>query len=461
MTGTRTKLARLAASSALVAVLLSGCSMNGGDRPSAFAAKPLPGTGNKAVDRAEKAVAANPRDAAARAQLGAAYLDAGRFASAVQSYDDALDLGDESVATVLGLALAETAQGNYESALELLRDWRDVIPASDLGLAHALAGDTARGVEILGTALRAGDNTPKVRQNLAFAFALDGRWREARLMAMQDIPAGQIDARISEWAQLGRSDDTRARVAHLLGVTPAVDAGQPQALALANFPSVEQLAMEASTQGAAVPAAPLAVAPVEAARVAAPVQQVALELPAAAAPVTAPVAPPIVLASIERAPTGIVRDTPALVVTTPVPASRPSVSVKPRAVGKFVPDGRAAVKPGKGKGIAAMAPAPKVVSGGSHWVQLGSYTDAAVAKEGWRKFVSRTPGLKPYRQVTTTATVDGAQVWRVAAAGFASYADAAKMCATVKARGGACLVKRAEAPSVATAGRSGMSLVRR
>jgi tetratricopeptide (TPR) repeat protein len=457
MTGTRTKLAKLAASSAMIAVLLSGCSMNGsGDRPSGFAAKPLSGTGNKAVDKAERAVAANPRDAAARAVLGAAYLDAGRFASAVQSYDDALDLGDESVATVLGLALAETAQGNYESARELLRDWRDVIPASDLGLAYALAGDTARGVEILGAALRAGENTPKLRQNLAFAFALDGHWREARLMAMQDIPAGQIDARISEWAQLGRSEDARARVAHLLGVTPAADAGQPQALALANFPSVEQLAMEAQTQFAAAPA----VAPVETAPVAPPVQQAALELPVAA-PVAAPVAPPIMLASIERAPVGIVRDTPALVVTTPVPASRPSVSVKPRAVGKFVAEAHAAVKPGKGRGLAAMAPAPKVVAGGSHWVQLGSYTDAAVAKDGWRKFVGRTPGLKPYRQVTTTATVDGAQVWRVAAAGFASYADAARMCAAVKARGGACLVKRAESPSVAVAGRSGMSLVRR
>src|SRR5687768_14589391 len=168
MTGNRTHFFRLAASTALAATLLGGCALGGGERPSGYAAKPLSGKAGKGVMQAEQVVLANPRDAAARAALGAAYLDAGRFASAVQAYDDALELGDESVPTVLGLALAETAQGNNQAALQLLSDWRDLIPAGDLGLALALAGDTARGVSVLKEALRAGENSPKTRQNFAF-----------------------------------------------------------------------------------------------------------------------------------------------------------------------------------------------------------------------------------------------------------------------------------------------------
>jgi tetratricopeptide (TPR) repeat protein len=443
MTGNRLNLVKLASTVAIAAALVSGCASDGGARPSGYVAKPLSDSGSKAVAKAEHAVLAAPRDAAVRAALGAAYLDAGRFASAAQSYDDALDLGDESAATVLGLALAETANGNAAAASELLRDWRDVIPAGDLGLAYALAGETARGVQILSDALRDGENTPKIRQNLAFAYALDGRWREARLMVSQDLPADKVSDRIAEWAELGRTDAAAIRVAHLLGVTPAADSGQPQALALVNFPGAAELAAEAQAQVVADAAPTPVVEPVPAA----PVVQAQAELPAVAAPVVQP----IKLAALEPARTAVVNDAPAFSSIAVPPASS---GAKPRVVGKhmrtrFVSDPRNVTQPGKGKGLSAMMPAPKVVSQGSHWLQLGSYTDPAVAKDGWRKFTSRTPGLKAYRSVTTTATVNGTSVWRVAAAGFPSYADAAAMCARVKSRGGACLVKRAEAEATA------------
>ena len=443
MTGNRLTFAKLASTVAIAAAMVSGCASDGGARPSSYAAKPLSGKGNKAVAKAERAVQTAPRDAVARAALGAAYLNAGRFAAAAQSYDDALELGDESAATALALALAETANGNAAAATELLHDWRDVIPASDLGLAYALAGETGRGVQILSDALRNGEDGAKVRQNLAFAYALDGRWREARLMVAQDVPADQVDARISEWATMGRPDDVTTRVAHLLGVTAIADSGQPQALALANFPSTEQLASEGQAQvvAATEPAAPV-VEPVAPAP--APVVQAQAELPAVAAPVVQP----IKLAALDRAPAAIVNDAPAFATLAMPAASAPAV--KPRIVGKqvsrkFVSETRNVAQPGKGEGLSAMMPAPKVAVQGSHWLQLGSYTNPAIAKEGWRKFTARTPALKAYRTVTTTATVNDTPVWRVAAAGFPSYAEAAKMCAKVKGRGGACLVKRAEA----------------
>jgi Flp pilus assembly protein TadD len=456
MTATRSHFVRLAASTAAIATLLAGCSMGGGDRPSRHAAQTLPGQSGKAIVKAEAAVAANPRSAAARAALGAAYLSAGRFASAAQTYDDAIALGDERVATVLGLALAETALGNGDAARELLRQWKDLIPASDLGLAYALAGETGRGVEIIGEALRAGDGSAKTRQNLAFAYALDGRWREARLMVAQDLPADQVDYRISDWARMAKPEDVQLRVAHLLGTVPSEDPGQPVELALVVEGATAELA------AAPEPAAPTEAPPV------APVQQAEAELPATApspaapAPTLAataaiegpamtsqPVVQPIRVASLDKVPMALVRT-----ATAASPTALPAA--KPRKVGNYVSPAKAIAQPGR-RAVAAPAPAPKVAAGGgTHWIQLGSYTNPSVAGDGWRKFVARTPGLKPYRAVTTTATVNGQQVWRVAATGFVSLEHATRMCRSVRARGGACLVKRAE--STPAGGRAFASL---
>ena len=444
MTGHRTTILKLASTVAIAAALVTGCASDGGARPSSYAAKPLSGEGSKAIAKAERAVQAAPRDAAARAALGSAYLAAGRFASAAQTFDDALNLGDESAATVLGLALAETARGNNAAAVELLHDWRDAIPAGDLGLAYALAGETARGVQVLTDAVRDGDASAKTRQNLAYAYALDGRWREARVMVAQDVPADQVDVRMREWISMNRPEFAPTRVASLLGTIPAADSGQPQTLALANFPGTSELAAEAQTQvvATAEPVAPVAREPVPAP---APVVQAQAELPAMSFPAAAPVAQPVTLAALDRSSMGIANDAPAFAtISSPMrSAAQPRVVGKPMR-SRFVSDPRPVTQPGKGKGLAAITAIANAVSGGSHWLQLGSYTNPAIAREGWGKFTRRTPALKGFKAVTTTATVNNVPVWRVAATGFGSYADASKMCATVKSRGGACLVKRAE-----------------
>ena len=444
MTGNRTTILKLASTLAIAAALVGGCASDGGARPSSYAAKPLTGEGSKAVAKAERAVQAAPRDAAARAALGSAYLAAGRFGSAAQTFDDALNLGDESTATVLGLALAETARGNNAAAVELLHDWRDAIPAGDLGLAYALAGETARGVQVLTDAVRDGDASAKTRQNLAYAYALDGRWREARVMVAQDLPADQVDVRMREWISMNRPEFAPTRVANLLGTTPVADSGQPQVLALANFPGTEELAAEAQAQvvAAAEPAAP--VTP-ELAPASAPVVQAQAELPAAPGLGAAPVAQPITLAALDRAPSRVANDSPAFAtISTPARSgAQPRIVGKPMRT-KFVVEPRNLTQPGKGKGLAAITAIANAVSGGSHWLQLGSYTNPAIARDGWGKFTRRTPALKGFKAVTTTATVNNVPVWRVAATGFGSYADASKMCAKVKSRGGACLVKRAE-----------------
>mgnify|MGYP000328923404 FL=1 len=204
------------------------------------------GQPEKAIELGETIVAASPREPAYRALLAQAYLRAGRFGSAAATFDDAIKLGDSSTKSAIGLALSYAATGRSRDAVAILDDWRDAIPAADLGLALALAGEPTRGSAILADALRNGENTPKLRQNLAYAYALDGRWSEARIMMTQDVPADQIDGRISDWAAKARPEDYHIRVASLLSVPVRSDPGQPARLALNASPAKDKLAAAAA-----------------------------------------------------------------------------------------------------------------------------------------------------------------------------------------------------------------------
>ncbi|MFN3511022.1 MAG: tetratricopeptide repeat protein, partial [Tsuneonella troitsensis] len=289
-TAKNARLLTLAAGTALASAMLGGCATQAAPRADISAERAdvalKKGKVTSAIAHAEAAVLADPRNAEYRTTLGAAYMEAGRFLSARTSFDDAMALGDESARVALGYALAAIATGDRVAALEVLEDWRDDIPAADLGLALALAGETEQGVHVLSNAVRGGDNTPKSRQNLAYALALNGNWAGARIMAAEDVPLDQLDARISHWAAMARPEESPNRVAALLGTRVAVDGGQPAQLALANHPTTQQLAAEA-------------VAPSD------PVEQVALageELPALVDQAVAPSEPSPALAAAD-APT--------------------------------------------------------------------------------------------------------------------------------------------------------------
>jgi Flp pilus assembly protein TadD len=380
----------------------------------------------QAITLAEAVVAAAPREPAYRALLGNAYLEDGRFESAAQALNDAMALGDNSARTALTLALAEIGAGHQSDALAILDDWREAIPAADLGLALALAGETGRGVAILSDALRTGDNSPKVRQNLAYAYALDGRWREARVMAAQDIPANLIDDRIGEWAALSRPQDSRARVAALLSVPVRGDAGQPGTLALAENPQAEQAASEMAALASPVPTAParselLPVGGLPAQLAAAPEQY----QPVAATPPEAVSTPKTIAARFV-----------ANAVVQPVRATLPPPAIRTRV----------AVTPAKAKPLPQRA-VTRSGGTGTHMVQLGSFLSEQGARRAWGIYVARTPQLKNYRMVITSAQVRGKQYWRVAAADLGASA-ANGLCSGVKARGGACFAYAGHAAAI-------------
>ncbi len=387
----------------------------------------------KAIELAEEVVAASPREPAYRALLGTAYLKGGRFESAAQALNDAMKLGDNSARTALALALAEIGAGAPRDAVAILDDWRDAIPPADRGLALALAGETGRGVAILADALRGGENTPKVRQNLAYAYALDGRWREARLMAAQDVPANQISDRIGEWASRSRPEDHRQRVAALLSVPVRADQGQPTALALVDSPANEQVAAEsgalASLQPVAARPAPMAgelpaVTPAQSE----PAVDLAQYRPVVA-PMPAPVATPVPFAAVAPVPA------PEPVAVAPVPVrtvhAAHAMAPAPRRVANARPAVRGAV-----------------AAKGTHLVQLGAFSSQQGARRAWGIYAARSPQLKKYRMTISGVTVRGKRYWRVAAAGF-DAGGASGLCSSLKARGGTCFayaVRPAAAP---------------
>ncbi|WP_338241223.1 SPOR domain-containing protein [Aurantiacibacter hainanensis] len=451
----------LGISTAMAAVLLTGCAGTPGPRANVAAADAArameSGRTSEAIQHAEAAVAADPRNAGYRMVLGNAYLNEGRFASASTSFQDAMTLGDNSPRAALSLALALTGEARFDEAAALLRDWEGEIAAPDLGLAYALAGEPERGIHILSNAIRQGQNTVKVRQNLAYSYAVAGRWREARLMVAQDVPADQVGDRMEQWAQLAHAEAYQHRVATLLDVPTGVrDGGQPQHLALVDRPDMEQLASEASVEASADVAA-LAVA------------DTGGELPASTEPEfgfdtyqTRSDSPPVNFAEsfVSDKPSGaslagVATDTMRFVSTPVVQATPPrrgsapeQRSAAPRPVARVeTPASTASAASARNASAPERAVAVSAVDDPTHLVQLGSFASEQGARRAWGIYVSRHPELANHQMVITEAVVRGKRYWRVSAGGFDS-ASSRSMCANVNnsSSGEGCITWAASTP---------------
>ena len=359
-----------------------------------------------AVAAAEAAVALQPRVADYRMLLGQGYLQAGRFASAGQAFADTLALGGGGKAA-LNLALAQIATGDWQAARATLDRYQGNIPAGDRGLAMALAGDTAGAVAVLTDAARSGAATPKIRQNLALAYALAGQWQVARVVAATDMSPADVDARIEQWAAFAQPQGASDQVASLLGVRAAADSGVPARLALAP-----------ATRDVAVAAAPVA-------------------------------APPVAMASAVPVRVGVVFG-PRREVVQALP-----VQLIAREAGPVKVAVRAGAAGGRAVGARFAAPAT-----GNWYVQLGAYDSAGVAKDAWgraqRRFAGwggRTPNGVAFKAGT-------ASFYRLSVGGF-SRAGADAACRQYRARGGDCFVRAGAGDQIAAWVKGGVQVASR
>ncbi|WAT19169.1 tetratricopeptide repeat protein [Aurantiacibacter sp. MUD11] len=455
----------LGLTTAMAAVMLTGCTSTAAPRAEVAAADAQramdSGQSSEAIQHAEAAVAADPRNAGYRAMLGNSYLEEGRFASASTSFADAMALGDNSPRAALSYALALTGEGRFAEAASVLNDWEGEIAAADLGLAFALAGEPERGIHVLTNAIRSGNNTVKTRQNLAYAYAVAGRWREARQMVAQDVPADQVGARMQQWAQLTHAEAYQRRVAGLLGVPAGVrDAGQPMHLALANHPRDEQLAAEASGYAAAETEVAVASVPASGS-----------ELPSVDSPdigldtyAEREGTPPTNFAEAfaTEAPSGA---SMAAVTTDTVRfVSNPVVQSTPVRHGAAAearqPSPRPAPRAATARSTTPVASA--AAADGTHLVQLGSFSSEQGARRAWGIYVSRHPELANHEMVITEAVVRGKRYWRVSAAGF-DVASSRSMCRSVNSSsaGEGCITWAASSPLPGAVDRGGTMFARR
>jgi Flp pilus assembly protein TadD len=379
-----------------------------------------------AVTRAEAAVALDPKNGEYRQLLGEAYLFAGRFVSAAQALNEALSLDPANGRVALNLALAQVATGDWTTARQTLETHAASIPASDRGLAFALAGDPGTAVALLGDAARQPGADAKTRQNLALSFALAGQWPQAKAIAAVDLAPDQVDARIMQWASFARPQNAYDQVAALLNVTPVADAGQPERLALARSMSVSVAAQQVADpvdrympgatsvdSAAAVAAEPAAevgsVAPVE----------------IAAPGITAPSGTQVVFAERQE----VVQTVPVAPVRTAI--ARPVVAER-ASVGALKPE-RATFRQAQGQ----------------WFVQLGAYDSSGVARDAWGRAVKRIPVLNGMTPSSMSVTTKAGSFQRLAVGGF-SRADAVALCGKVRAKGGSCFVRTGAGDKVAS-----------
>ncbi len=397
-----------------------------------------------AVKYAEQAVEQSPNDAGFRKLLGNTYLASGRYGSAEAAYTDALRLYANQPDVVLKLALVEIALGHKSSAIELLQSAGDMVEPADRGLALALAGEPAQAVELLEAAAHQPYADARLRQNLALAHALNNDWDAARIVAAQDLPADQVDQRMTQWMAYAAPDKADTRVASFIGIarSPA-DPGQPTRLALGGArDDVRTASLAPAPTAIAAPPAPVQVAQAHAP---APVP-VATPVQFASAPVSAPAAAPVEVAMIEPLappppPPRVVSHKAPSTVTVDLPAPRPvklaAAAVKPA---------RKAPRPALSRAASPVDPSlvRKAAFGNSNAVvQLGAYSSRERVELAWNKAVDQYSSLKGLMPVTARFDGSKGSVYRLSVKGFASDREAARFCGSLKAVGRSCFVRHA------------------
>ena len=360
------------------------------------------GNARRAITAAERAVAAMPSSAAYRVQLGQSYMMAGRFFSAETAFADALALEPSNSTAILKLALVRIALGKPKAARDLLESQQSELPVSDYGLALALAGDPAAGIAVLVPAMRAGEANARLRQNLALAFAMAGRWEDARAMALVDLPPDMADARLKQWAAIARPDQPWVQMAKLMDIkVPAnwqmADTGQPQELAL-NRPN------QLDTGFAQLDVRPT------------PPENVPEAVPQAASVVAAQLARELrpaadqsryeVLAE-EKDPAIV----PAYVKRLPAPA--PTAALQQRW--------SRALRSGEG-----------------YVVQIGAYRTPQAAAKSWAQTAKRWRHLEAYAVHQARVQGEKGTVYRISLGKFASREEARRVCGQLRAQGASC-----------------------
>jgi hypothetical protein len=206
---------------------------------------------------------------------------------------------------------------------------------------------------------------------------------------------------MEQWAAFTQPKGAPDQVASLLGVRPVADAGRPVALAL-NAPT---------------PVTPMPDAPVQTAAVETPAP-VAAEAPAPAAQFAKVDLPPQHEA-VQPSPTMLIR-------ADAMPAKLALAASGRRHVVQDVP---------------AATPFARAAPTGDWFVQLGAFSNPAVARSGWTNATRRFASLSGHQPTGARFAAEQGSLYRLSVGGF-TRDTAVQMCRAYRAKGGACFVRR-------------------
>jgi hypothetical protein len=242
---------------------------------------------------------------------------------------------------------------------------------------------------------------------------------------------------MEQWANFVRPSAPQVRVASILGVSPAADSGQPTRLALA--PAQPESTAFAAADPAPVPdpaPAPVAVAVAEPARAPAvttapePVRTASAEMPqwvSERAPEAA-AASPVAEAALSEETKPVYAQAVQDLVTPRAPVVRSRLPKVDVAAPRFV------------RAVKTSAPHSVPTSKGRFAVQLGAFSSSSGVERAWATAYKRY-GFSGHTPLSTTVRLPKGTFHRLSVAGFASHADATRVCASVRAKGGACFVR--------------------
>jgi D-alanyl-D-alanine carboxypeptidase len=373
---------------------------------------------SEAAQFAEAAVMTDPGNGDYRTLLARVYMQDGRFSAAAAAYADAAELVEFRSDSVISYALAKIAEGDRVGAVAWLTDMADGLPASDLGLALALAGDYDGALYVLGEASRRNDATAQTRQNLSLALALAGRWAQASLVASQDLPMHRVKKRMLEFSSLASQPSKASQIASLMGVKLRGNAPMPAQLALANFPALPVMAANDDTAGPVVADVGAMVA-----ELAAETQDVPVLVAADASAAKDGIAPAVVFAAFDA----------------PVAANRAAAVVQQGAdQAELSMEALAAVfEQEQGQAAAAVAPSRQTWS-----VQVASLDSADNAKLAWYDVTAHHPAAALYAASTHVARVGVRSYYRLTLDGLATRRDAQRLCNQLQAAKQDCFVRQ-------------------
>jgi Flp pilus assembly protein TadD len=160
------------------------------------------GQRQQAVKVLEKATLIHPGNKALLGGYGRALADNGDFQRAFDVLSQAHDPEnpDWRILSVQGAALDllgrhDEARRYYASALKLAPDEPSVL--SNYGLSYLLSKDPAKSEDLLRKAYDRGSSDPRVRQNLALALGLQGKYAEAEALVKVDLPPDKASANVA------------------------------------------------------------------------------------------------------------------------------------------------------------------------------------------------------------------------------------------------------------------------